>query len=154
MEVALTWHPTLHHCFPAHQLNDREWKISPKPNGFQMVFSKRRFSDSSPRLSTDHHPFRGSNNARKHQCFKAFWCLLPLRILTTLWTHHSEKHRLENTVCYSFRSFSHRSFLRGRQRGMSVPKCLSFVSRIWRAWPKFWGTSGRKLPLLADFLFL
>ena len=26
---------------------------------------------------------------------------LPLRILTTLWTHHSEKHRLENTVCYS-----------------------------------------------------
>ena len=65
------------------------------------MFSKRCFSDSSPRLATEENPFRGTKNACRHQCFEAFWCLLPLQILTTLCTHHSEKHRLENTVCYS-----------------------------------------------------
>ena len=65
------------------------------------VFSKRCFSDSSPWLATEEKPFRRTKNACKHQCFEAFWCLLPLQILTTLCTHHSEKHRLENTVCYS-----------------------------------------------------
>ena len=45
-------------------------------------------------------PLQKDKNARKQQCFQAFWCLPPLRILATLWTHHSEKHRLENTVCY------------------------------------------------------
>ena len=57
------------------------------PNGvFQTVFL-----DSSPRHATEGKRFRGTNNAQKHQRFWAFWCLLPLRILTALWTHHSEK---------------------------------------------------------------
>ena len=40
------------------------------------------------------------SNARKHQCFQAFWCLLPLWVLATLRTHHAEKHRLDKTVCH------------------------------------------------------
>ena len=46
-------------------------------------------------------PLRGTKHAWKPQSFKAFWCLLPLRILTNLWMHHSEKQSLENTICYS-----------------------------------------------------
>ena len=42
-------------------------------------------------------------------CFQAFWCLLPVQILATLWTHHSEKHRLENTVCHSLGWHQHLS---------------------------------------------
>ena len=57
------------------------------------VFSKRRFSDSMPRLATEMHPCTGTKTAWKHQAFQAFWCLLPLRILTTLWTQ-----TLKNTV--------------------------------------------------------
>ena len=64
------------------------------------MFSKWCFSDSPPQLATEENPFRGTKNAWKHQCFRAFWCLLRLRMPTALWTHHSEKHRLENTVCY------------------------------------------------------
>ena len=63
-----------------------------KSYGFQTVFSKRCFSDFSPRLTTEENPYRATENAWKHLCF--------LQILTTLWTH-SEKYRLENTVCYS-----------------------------------------------------
>ena len=43
-------------------------------------------------------PFRGTKNAKKHQPFQTFWCRPCLRILTTLWTHHSEKHRLETPL--------------------------------------------------------
>ena len=47
------------------------------PNGvFQTVCS-----DSSPQFAREKCSFRG--NAWKHQCFGAFWCPLPLRILTT-----------------------------------------------------------------------
>ena len=66
-----------------------------------MVYSKRCFSDSPPPLATEANRFRGPKNAWKHLWFQALWCLLHLRILTSLWTYHSEKHRLENTVCYS-----------------------------------------------------
>ena len=64
------------------------------------MFSERCFADSSLRLATEVNPFRSTKNARKQQCFQTFWCFPPLRILATLFTHHSEKHRLENTVCY------------------------------------------------------
>ena len=82
------------------------------------VFSKRCFSDTSARLLAEANPFRGTENTWKYQCFQAFWCLLPLQILATLWTHHSEKHRLENSVWYSLK--------RGRLQGdgkKNVRKC-------------------------------
>ena len=56
------------------------------PNG---VFQTLCFSDSSSRLATKVNPFRRTKNARKQRCFQAFWCLLSLRILATLWLHHS-----------------------------------------------------------------
>ena len=52
------------------------------------------FSNSWLELATEGIPIRETKNAWKHHCFQAFWCPLPL-------THQSEKHRLENTICYS-----------------------------------------------------
>ena len=45
--------------------------------------------------------FRWTESAWKHYCLQALWSLLPFQIVTALWAHSSEKHRLENTVCYS-----------------------------------------------------
>ena len=67
------------------------------PNGVFWTVFFRFFT--VPRLATEVNPFRETKTTWKHQCFQAFWCLLHLHILTNLQTQHSEKHRLENTVC-------------------------------------------------------
>ena len=71
--------------------------MSDIPKGSTRRFPNGVFSDSSLRLATEVNPFRGTKNAREHQCFQAFWCVLPFQILATLGTQHSEKHRLEKT---------------------------------------------------------
>ena len=49
--------------------------------------SKRCLSDSSPRLAT-----------AKAPVFSGILVPLPMQILDSLWAHHSDKHRLENTI--------------------------------------------------------
>ena len=76
----------------------RSWRSSSKrvPKG-----SKRCFSDSSPRLTTEVNPTYDTF-PRDKECpktplfFQAFWCLLPLRILAP-----SKHTTLKNTVCWS-----------------------------------------------------
>ena len=56
-------------------------KVLRVPNGvFQTVF----FRFLTPACDRGR-PFpKGQRMLKKHQCFQAFWCLLPMRILTTL----------------------------------------------------------------------
>ena len=87
------------------------WLPTGRSGGFFWRFAGRwhRTTRIHIRIAAESHdtmPLSSSSLHRdeeclKHQSFQAFWCLLPLRILTTLWTHHSEKHRSENTVCHS-----------------------------------------------------
>ena len=81
-------------CFPKekHQ-NSQKWakfmNFSFRPFFWFRKGSKRCFPNGVfqiPRLGLRQWktPFRGTENARQHQCFPSFWCLLPLWILTTL----------------------------------------------------------------------
>ena len=51
----------------------------------------------------------------KTPLFSAIWFRLPLQMLTTLWTRHSERHRLENTVCYSLEKFHSKNSMRNKK---------------------------------------
>ena len=53
------------------------------------------------RLATEAIPFQRGKECLKTPLFSSISVPSALAILTTLWTHHSEKHRLEYTVCYS-----------------------------------------------------
>ena len=86
------------HCVFGTLLVETSFALRVPSGVFQTVFFRFLLTSACDRGKPLQ---RDEEYARKHQCLKAFRYLLPLRILTTLWIHHSEKRRLENTVCYS-----------------------------------------------------
>ena len=105
------------------------------PKGSKRCFPNGVFQIPHLSLQQRKKTLQKDNRCLKHQCFKAFWCLLPLRILTTLSAHHSEKHRLENTVCYYFSFFDFpaesRSFV--LQNRSSKSQILAIFHRTLRS---------------------
>ena len=83
-------------------------------------------------------------------------CSTPTLTLLPISDSHPQRlldFRNENSA----RSFSDRSFFRGRPHGMSVPKCFIYqdLERMTEVFGGMSaGISGRKLPLWADFSFL
>ena len=112
----------------------KKQRVRNEPEGSKRCFLNGVFQIPTLRLAARQVASEGRKIPENISLFKQFWCLLLLRILTTLWTQHSEKHRLENTVCSSLdeKSAQRESFRPGVPADIR-PKSSVRPSKSWRS---------------------